>query len=247
MAKLRKIVHYTGLFGDVVDSVECPDKGVVLRPWDLHDIRKMMAANHYSGNYPQNSTIVLGVFHYGNLRGGVMIGYGMNPAVTVGTDGRTREFDRMWLSDDMPKFSESIVLSMLHLYLRRAHPEINRLTSYADMSVGNHGTIYKAANYKLMGKVPCGHYVTVDGERLHAVTLWGRYGTNKLTELQKHLPGIRKINGAREGVYQLKYEYWLQKPGSKQGGDPNARKSGAPVKPPKPDDDLADRQMGFNF
>ena len=30
----------------------------------------------------------------------------------------------MWLSDSMPKFSETITLSLLHHYLRKAHPAI---------------------------------------------------------------------------------------------------------------------------
>lgn len=51
------------------------------------------------------------------------MGYGIRPKIKGGYDmDSTREFDRMWLSDDMPKYSETIVLSLFHRYLREAHP-----------------------------------------------------------------------------------------------------------------------------
>jgi len=59
----------------------------------------------------------------------------------------------MWLSDEMPKFSETITISLLHHFLRKVYPNIKHLISYSDNStdVGNTGTIYKASNYRLIG------------------------------------------------------------------------------------------------
>ena len=122
-------------------------------------------------------------------------------------DGGTREFDRMWLSDDMPKFSESIVLSMLHRYLREHHPEITKLVSYADESAGNSGTIYRAANYKLVGSRNVDFYLLPNGERIHPVTMWHRHKTRKRAFLEKEYPGIKHIKG--DAYQQLKYEFIL--------------------------------------
>ena len=87
----------------------------------------------------------------------------------------------MWLSDDMPKFSETITISLLHHYLKKVYPEIKHLISYADNSsdVGNEGTIYKAANYRQIDKIKSDFYILETGERVHPITMWHRHGTRK--------------------------------------------------------------------
>jgi hypothetical protein len=89
--------------------------------------------------------------------------------------GRTtrfvREFDRMWLNDEMPKFSETIVLSLLHKFLKASYPSIKKLISYSDTSVGNNGTIYRAGNYKEIGRVKADFYILENGERVHPVSM----------------------------------------------------------------------------
>ena len=112
----------------------------------------------------------------------------------------------MWLSDEMPKFSETITISLLHHYLKKVHPEIKHLISYADNSsdVGNEGTIYKAANYRQIDKIKSDFYILETGERVHPITMWHRHGTRKWAFLQEHYPNIKKADG-----YQIKYVYDL--------------------------------------
>lgn len=110
------------------------------------------------------------------------------------------EFDRMWLSDSTPKYSESVCLSLLHHYLRVTHEEIKYLISYADTSIGNTGTIYKAANYELIGSLKADFYVLPSGERIHPISMWHRHRTRKWNVITKLYPGIRKANG-----FQLKF------------------------------------------
>lgn len=56
------------------------------------------------------------------------VGYGTKPKNKGQyNSNEVREFDRMWLSDDMPKFSETITISLLHHYLRKVHPEPYKL------------------------------------------------------------------------------------------------------------------------
>ena len=116
-----------------------------------------------------------------------------------------REFDRMWLSDEMPKFSETITLSLFHQYMRAAHPEVKVLISYADTTVGNKGTIYRAANYQEMGRIKADFYQLPSGERIHPVSMWHRHGTRAWDFLQKQYKGIKHI---RDG-YQLRFVYHL--------------------------------------
>lgn len=108
------------------------------------------------------------------------MGYGIKPrSKGEYNPDEVREFDRMWLSDDMPKFSETITLSLLHHLLKKAYPEIKHLISYADTTVGNEGTIYKAANYRLIKKIKADFYILESGERVHPITMWHRHGTRK--------------------------------------------------------------------
>lgn len=135
----------------------------------------------------------------------MQIGYGIRPHIKTERDGvldwhKVREFDRMWLSDDMPKYSESICLSLLHHYLRATHKEIKYLISYADTSIGNTGTIYKAANYELTGRLKADFYLLPSGERVHPVTMWHRHKTRVWKTLEELYPGIKKADG-----FQLKF------------------------------------------
>ena len=205
---LRKVVHWGGLFGDQVLAVECPAKGIVLQPCDQWRADRIVEAWHYSGTSCQNTAISLLVYWNGEISGALQLGYGIRPDKNGGRDDETREFDRMCLADAMPKFSESIVLGLLHLYLRKAHPEVARIVSYADTSVGNWGTIYQAANYRRIGEIPVDFYVLADGTRVHPVTMWHRHGTRAWATMQELYPGIRWLR--KEGAVHVKYEFSLR-------------------------------------
>ena len=111
----------------------------------------------------------------------------------------------MWLSDKMPKFSETITLSLLHKFLKIRYKHLKAIISYCDTSVGNKGTIYKAANYKLIDKIKADFYITKQGERIHPVTMWHRHKTRKWDFIKKKYPNIKKAKG-----YQLKFIYYLR-------------------------------------
>lgn len=161
--------------------------------------------NHYSHKVTRNSFLSFLVYYEGKVSGALQIGYGIKPKKKGEYNpDLVREFDRMWLSDDMPKFSETITLSLLHHYLQKVYPNIKYLISYADTTVGNVGTIYKAANYKLIDKRKADFYILESGERVHPITMWHRHGTRRWDFLQKQYPNIKKADG-----FQLKYLYEL--------------------------------------
>ena len=148
------------------------------------------------------------VLYHNKLGGVLQCGYGIRPKIKGNYNAeQVREFDRMWLSDDMPKFSETITLSLFHRYMRLAHPEVKVLISYADTSVGNKGTIYRAANYTLIDSIKVDFYQLPTGERIHPVSMWHRHGTRAWDFLQKKYPGIRHITDG----YQLKFVKYLKK------------------------------------
>lgn len=184
---------------------EIPEKFIKIVECEKRQADEIIIPNHYSHKATKNSCISLLVYFHNEVKGAMQIGYGIRPKIKGDYDAEsTREFDRMWLSDEMPKFSESICLSLLHHYLRLKHPEIKHLISYADTSVGNKGTIYRAANYKMIAEIKADFYILASGERVHSVTMWHRHKTRKWEYLQSVYPGIKKANGT-----QRKFEFDL--------------------------------------
>lgn len=190
--------------GNVI-GYEAKAKNIQIRVCRKSEADPIIIKNHYSHKVTRNSFLSFLVYYEGKVSGALQIGYGIKPKKKGEYNPElVREFDRMWLSDDMPKFSETITLSLLHHYLQKVYPNIKYLISYADTTVGNVGTIYKAANYKLIDKRKADFYILESGERVHPVTMWHRHGTRRWDFLQKQYPNIKKADG-----FQLKYLYEL--------------------------------------
>ena len=171
MSKLKK---HPIIQDDKIIGYEQKEKEIKIVVCNKKEADEIIIANHYSHKATKNSFLSFLLYYKDKVAGALQVGYGIKPRSkgTLNPD-EVREFDRMWLSDEMPKYSETITLSLLHHYLRKVHPEIKYLISYADNSsdVGNEGTIYKAANYKLIDKVKSDFYILESGERVHPVTM----------------------------------------------------------------------------
>jgi len=194
----------TDLFGNVI-GFECPEKGIQIIKCDKARADEIIVKHHYSHKVTRNSFVSMLVVYYGEVSGALQCGYGIRPKIKGKyKPEEVREFDRMWLSDEMPKFSETIVLSLFHKFMRAAYPEVKVLISYADTSAGNTGTIYKAANYEQIDTLKADFYLIPIGggeyERLHPVTAWHRHKTRAWGFMQRQYPGIKKAEG-----YQLKF------------------------------------------
>ena len=198
----RKI---TNIFEQCI-GYKCPTKNISIIKCEKGDADVIIKKYHYSKKAIKNSCLSLLVVYHDKISGALQLGYGIRPKKKGKfSPDEILEFDRMWLSDEMPKFSETITLSLLHHFLRECYPNINYLISYADTSVGNTGTIYKAANYVQIGKIKADFYILSNGERVHPVSMWHRHKTRVWSFLQKEYPEIKKANG-----YQLKFLFTLK-------------------------------------
>lgn len=198
MGKIKKYPIYKD---DKLIGYEAPEKEIQIVICDKREADPIIIKNHYSHKVTKNSFLSFLVYWKGEVNGALQLGYGIKPrSKGEYNPDEVREFDRMWLSDDMPKFSETITLSLLHKFLKKAYPEIKHLISYADTTVGNEGTIYKAANYRLIKKIKADFYILESGERVHPITMWHRHGTRKWSFLTQQYPNIKKADG-----YQIKY------------------------------------------
>ena len=204
MSTLKKtpLIDWTGfIFG-----YECKEKNIKIIVCEKSEADVIISKHHYSKKPTKNSFLSFIVYYNNIVSGALQLGYGIRPKIKGEFNpDEIKEFDRMWLSDEMPKFSETITLSLLHKYLKKCVPNLKALISYSDTSVGNNGTIYKAANYKLIDTIKADFYILENGERVHPVSMWHRHGTRVWSVMQDIYPNIKKAKGN-----QLKFIYYLK-------------------------------------
>ena len=165
---------------------------------------------HYSHKSTKNRFLS---FEVNDGLGYLQLGYGIRPHMkhTISrliTKDNYCEFDRMWLSDDLPKNSESQVISLLLSYLKNVYKHIKFVITYADESAGNSGTIYKATNAIRLGGIPVDFYILKSGERVHPVSMYHRHKTRARAFLEREYPGITHVKG---GFLQQRFLYILDK------------------------------------
>jgi hypothetical protein len=182
---------------------------------DKSEADEVIMKHHYSKKAAKNSFLSFRVNHKNFTESGyIQLGYGIRPAMKSKIHpkikkGNFAEFDRMWLPDIFPKFSETKTISLLLSFLKQTRKNIAFLITYADGSVGNTGTIYKASNAFEIGSTPCDFYVLSTGERVHPVSMYHRHGTRAKAALERIYPdGIRHIKGEYR---QYRFLYILNK------------------------------------
>jgi len=184
-------------------------------------VDKMVIQYHYSHKPTQNRFTS---FLVNKNMGFMQLGYGIRPHMkhTISeliTYDNYCEFDRMWLSDELPKYSESQCIGLLLTYMKIKYPRIHFIITYADGSMGNKGIIYRATNAIFLGKIPVDFYVLPDGERIHPVSMYHRHKTRAWSFLKKQYPGIKHIKGE---TYQYRFLYILNRGMRKRFQERNA-------------------------
>lgn len=111
--------------------------------------RRIIENHHYLGYAPKCMLVNLGVFVDSEIIGVMMFGH---PIARLEDQEHTLELTRMFLFDS-PKNSESRALSLAEKWIKKNKPHITRLIAYSDTDQGHSGTIYKAANWKYIGRV----------------------------------------------------------------------------------------------
>lgn len=186
------------------------EKGIRIKEVPNYVIDELFIKYHYSKKVTKNRWLSFAIFYNGNLEGGMQLGYGIRPKSKehiirdVNSD-EIREFDRMWISDKLPKNSESKCIGFLLRYIRKKYPDIKVIISYADGLRGKVGTIYQASNFIYVGCIKGEFYYLPDkDEWIHPVSMYHRHGTRAKEFLEKIYPGIEHIYGE-----QHRYIYFL--------------------------------------
>jgi len=110
-----------------------------------------MIKRHYIGRWPGVCVLILAMKIGEELLG--VIVFALPPRETMKRyDGETWELARLWLDDAVPQNAETWLIAQAVRYIKKNHPTVRVLVSYADPSAGHAGTIYKAANWIVDGR-----------------------------------------------------------------------------------------------
>jgi len=156
---------------------------------DAKSARELVKKYHYSGKVVPNSKLHLGVFDKANdeLVGALQYGTPMNAKSTPqklvkdSNQHEMLELNRMAMTDDSPKMSESQAIGLSIKYIKRFLPQIKWLLSFSDGKEGNVGTIYQATNWMYVGYRISDSFYDLDGQSMHAVQIWHKYKEHDTT------------------------------------------------------------------
>jgi len=133
---------------------------------------EMVKRYHYSNTLPKLNKHFIGFYLEGKLTGVVTLGWGTRPLHTIQkifpslTAEDYYEIGRMCMTEDMPKNSETQMLSQLVKWMKKNMPEIKVLFTWADGMLGKVGYVYQAANFIYAGFSETDIYMK-DGIKIH--------------------------------------------------------------------------------
>jgi hypothetical protein len=156
------------------------------------------------------------------LKGVLTLGWGTQPRQTINKmfpglgSSDYYEIGKMCMDDDMPRNSESQMLSATVKWLKKNKPDVKFLYTMADGIMGKCGYVYQAANFLFGEKYWTQVYLMDNGEKLHPrssksllIENAKMIGKEKLfwmtTDFMK-FKNIKKIDG-----YMFRYIYPLNR------------------------------------
>lgn len=173
-------------------------------------IAKPFLMRHYLRKRPGVVVLTLVVYIDGWAKGMVM--FSLPPTQTNKRYGGTCwELARLFLDDELPKNAESFVIAWAIRYIRRNHPGVLCLVSYADPAHGHTGRIYRASNCVEDGKTDAGRKTA----RVDYQDVYGRHYSRR-----SHIPdGVDWFTVPR--VSKHRFVYWLCRSRRMDGANPS--------------------------
>ena len=160
---------------------------IEVRPIPFAVAKRLVVRHHYLHSMPGGTGLTFGVFLGACLQGVIVFGAGpafAHRLVEGAAPDDCLTLTRLWLSDALPRNSESRVLGIVCRALAR-HTGVKFLVSYADPSRGHLGTIYQAAGWLYTGlSYPMPLYDLGDGRPRHSRSLAQVFGSHSLEGLR---------------------------------------------------------------
>lgn len=133
---------------------------------------EMVKKYHYSNTLPKLNKHFVGFFLGEELVGMITLGWGTRPRHTIqaifpSLDTKDYfEIGRMCMTDEMPKNSESQMISQLIKWIKANHPDIKVLFTWADGMLGKVGYVYQSCSFYYAGYYLTDIYMK-DGVKIH--------------------------------------------------------------------------------
>ena len=133
---------------------------------------EMVKEYHYSNTLPKLNKHFIGFFLDDRIVGLVTLGWGTRPLHTIkkifpSLESKDYyEIGRMCMLEEMPKNSESQMISKLVKYIKENFPEIKVLFTWADGVMGKPGYVYQACSFLYGGYSTTDIYLK-DGIKIH--------------------------------------------------------------------------------
>ena len=172
-------------------------KNFKIKPVETKVIKELIETLHYSHSINGlKLSYCFGLYDDDKLIGGIIYGgLAMRNAYKkyVEKEEDIIELRRLVCIDDTPRNTESYFIGRTLRWLKQ-NTEIKKVVSYADSYYGHSGIIYKASNFKLIGKTTAGKMIKYNNKLYHDKTIRTTY-TNKNGE-KKLKPFAERIKNA---------------------------------------------------
>ena len=148
--------------------------------YKIHELHKVKAVEfvqkyHYSPVMPTLTKYFLGFYVDNELKGVLTLGWGTQPRQTInklftGLESKDYyEIGKMCMDDDMPRNSESQMISATIRWMKN-NTNCLFLYTMADGIMGKCGYVYQASNFYFGEKYWTSVYLMDNGEKLHPRT-----------------------------------------------------------------------------
>tara|TARA_R100000005_G_scaffold56228_1_gene28077 strand:+ start:1266 stop:2093 length:828 start_codon:yes stop_codon:yes gene_type:complete len=145
----------------------------LIKAIDKFTATEMIQSLHYSKIMPRLTKHYLGCYVNDDLVGVLTLGWGTQPKATInklfkgfGTKDYY-EIGKMCMTEEMPRNSESQMISGVIKWMKKNTPEKKFLFTWADGIMGKPGYVYQAANFLYGGFIHTQIYISKDGEKIH--------------------------------------------------------------------------------
>ena len=128
-------------------------RNLQVTPISQADAKNLIVRNHYLHSFPGGTKLSFGIFYQSFLMGAITLGVGpfnVHSLVEAARPEDCLTLTRLWLSDELPRNSESHVIGMV-LHALKQNTNLKFVVTYADPSSSHIGTIYQATNWLYTG------------------------------------------------------------------------------------------------
>ena len=168
-----------------------------VRPIPFRIAKELLVLRHYLHSMPGGTRLSFGVFVGKRLLGALALGVGPklgHRLVEGATAGDCVTLTRLWLSDELPRNSESKVIGVVLRALRR-HTCLKFVLAYADPNAGHVGTVYQATGWLYTGlSSPTPLYDLGDGVLRHSRSLGYSFGSHSVRHIEASGVPIKAVS-----------------------------------------------------